>query len=105
MTANTLLSEIRQGIAAESQRMSARDARFEALDKSDIAELSPTAIDNMTCEELVRLIQVSKLPDLLRSDLDQHLPFYDRTVLTRLAHLAQRCCRTYGRGPLRKDAE
>ena len=93
MSVNTLLSESRRGIAAEFQRRTARDARFEALDKSDIAELSATAINNMTCDELVRMIRVAGLPDQLCSNLNKRLPFYDHTALTRLAHLAQRCCR------------
>ena len=38
-------------------------------------------------------------------DLDRHLPFYNHTVLTRLAHLASRCCRNQGQGSLGKDAE
>lgn len=105
MTATSLTRNGRNGDLKELRQALRQCERLEALDKSDIAELSPTAIDNMTCDELVRLIQVANLPVLLRSDLDQHLPFYDRTVLTRLAHLAQRCCRTYGQGPLGKDAE
>jgi len=95
MTVKTQLREDRRGIAVGLQRKSARDAHFEALEKSDIAELSATAINNMTCDELVRMIRVSKLSESLCPNLDEHLPFYDRTVLTRLAHLAQRCCRNY----------
>lgn len=104
MTATSLARDGRNGDLKELLQASRQCEKLEALDKFDIAELSPTAIDNMTCDELVRLIQVANFPDLLRSDLDQHLPFYDRTVLTRLAHLAQRCCRTYVQGPLERDA-
>lgn len=105
MTATSLARDGRKGDLKELRQAPCQSNTLEALDKSDIAELSPTTINNMTCDELVRLIHVANLPDLLRSDLDQHLPFYDRTVLTRLAHLAQRCCRTHGQGPLGKDAE
>jgi len=105
MTVKTLLYEDYRGIATGSRRRSVKYARFEALDKSDIAELSAAAINNMTCDELVRMIRVSNLPTLLRSDIDQHLPFYDHTALTRLAHLAQRCCRSHGQRSVGKDAE
>lgn len=105
MTVNTLRSENRRGIATEFQQMSARNARFEALDKSDIAELSATAINNMTCDELVRMIRVAGLPDQLLPNLDERLPFYDPTVLARLAHLARRCCRNQKPGSLAMDAE
>ena len=88
MTGDSLVHDDRQAVLKGFRRSRARRDAFEALDKSDIAELSAEAINNMTCDELVRMIHVANLPDLLRSDLDQHLPFYDRTVLTRLAHLA-----------------
>lgn len=104
MTVNTLQSKSHRGIAAEFQRRSARDARFEALDKSDIAELSATAINNMTCDELVRMIRVAGLPDQLCPTMGMHLAFFDRTALIRLAHLAQRCCRNHGTGSLLEDA-
>jgi hypothetical protein len=105
MTVNTLLGEYRLGIATEFQRRSARDARFEALDKSDIAELSATAINHMTCDELVRMIRVAGLPGQLSSNLNNRLPFYDHEALSRLAHLAQRCCRIHGQRSVGKDAE
>ena len=105
MTATSLARDGRKGDLKELRQAPCQSNTLEALDKSDIAELSSTTINNMTCDELVRLIQVASLRDLLRFELDQHVPFYDRTVLTRLAHLAQRCCRTHGQGPLGKDAE
>ena len=95
MTVKTRLREDRRGIAVGLQRKSARDAGSEALEKSVIAESSASAIDKMTCAESVRMIRVAKLSESLRPDLDEHLPFYDRTVLTRLAHLPQRCCRNH----------
>jgi hypothetical protein len=105
MTMKSLVHDNRRRVATDFRRRSARSASFEALDKSDIAELSATAINNMTCDELVRMIRVANLAALLRSDLDQHLPFYDRNVLTRLAHLAQRCCRSRGQGSLGNDVQ
>lgn len=105
MTATSLARDGRKGDLKDNQQAPRQCERLEALDKSEIAELSPTVIDDMSCDELARLIQVANLPDRLRSDLCQHLPFHDRTVLTRLAHLAQRCCGTHGQGPLGKDAE
>ena len=105
MTVKQVQHKDRRHIATGFQRRSARDDRFEALDKSDIAELSFAAINNMTCDELVRMIRVAKLPDLLCPNLDEHLPFYDHALLTRLAHLAQRCCRNHGTGSLGEDAE
>jgi len=78
---------------------------FEALEKSDIAELSVTTINRMTCDELVRMIRVAGLPDQLCPNLDKRLPFYDHAVLVRLAHLARRCCRNQRPGSLAMDAE
>ncbi len=96
MTVKTLRHEERRDIAAGFQRRFAGEPRFEALEKSDIAELSATAINKMTPAELVRMIRAANLPALLRPDLDRHLPFYDRMVLTKLAHLARRCCAIKG---------
>jgi hypothetical protein len=96
MTVNTVPGGDRRDIATDFPQRYARDARFEALDKSDVAELSATAINKMTRNELVRMIRVANLPALLRPDLDRHLPFYDHAVLTRLAHLARRCCAIKG---------
>lgn len=105
MSVKAMLSENRRGIATEFQRRSARDARFEAIDKSDIAELSATAINNMTCDELVRMIRVTGLPDQLCPNMNKRLPFYDHTARTRLAHLAPRCCRNQRQRSFGKDAE
>jgi hypothetical protein len=67
--------------------------------------LNAAVINGMTCDELVRMIRAANLPALLSLDLDQHLPFYDRTVLTRLAHLAQRCCCNQRQALRGKDVE
>jgi len=96
MTVKTLKHDEHRSVRTAFRERPAQCDGFEALEKSDIAELSATAINNMNCDELVRMIRVAGLPVLLRPDLDQHLPFYDRTVLTRLAHLAQRCCCSHG---------
>lgn len=66
------------------------------LDKSAVAELSDSAIDNMTCDELVRVIRAASLIDALHSNFDRRLPYYDRTTLRRMAYLARRCCRNQG---------
>lgn len=105
MTVKTLLCDDRRGIAIGFQRRSARDARSEALDKSDIAELSTTAINYMNSDELVRIIRVAGLPAILRSDVDRHLPFYDHAVLARLAYLARRCCGNQNPESRGKEAE
>jgi hypothetical protein len=70
MTATTLARNGRGGDLKDLRQASRQCERLEALDKSDIAELSPTAIDNMTCDELVQFIEVTNLPDLLRFDRD-----------------------------------
>lgn len=67
----------------------------EALDKSDVAELSSVQISRMTCDELVRVIRVAQLP-LLRPDADEQLEFQDRPTLETLVYLARRCCRNQG---------
>lgn len=105
MTARALFREDRPGIAMGLQRRSARDARFEALDKSNISELSTTAINNSTRDELVQTIRVTGLPDRLCAQLRKALPFYDHTTLIRLTYPAQRCCCTHTQGSLGKDAE
>ena len=105
MTVKSLARDDRKVVLKDLRRIPARCDTFEALDKSDIAEWSAAVINDMTCDELVRMIRVANLPVLLRPDLDRHLPFYDHAVLTRLAHLASRCCRNQGQGSLGKDAE
>lgn len=67
-----------------------------ALDKSVVAELSESAIDNMTCDELVRVIRAAALTYALHSNFDHRLPYYDRATLRRMAYLARRCCRNQG---------
>lgn len=105
MTVKSLASDNRKDVLKNIRRSLACCATFEALDKLAVAELSAAVINDMTCDELVRMIRVATLPALLRSDLERHLPFYDHTVLKRLAHLASRCCRKQGPGSFRKDAE
>jgi len=96
MTVKSPARDERGAVLEDSWRIPAQCDKADALDKSDIAAVSATVINDMTCDELVRMIRVANLPALLHSALDQHLPFYDRTMLMRLAHLAQRCCRTQG---------
>lgn len=66
--------------------------RAEALDDETIAEFSQMTISQMTCDELVRVIRVSRLP-MLTAACDEHLEFHDRKTLQLLVNLAQRCCR------------
>ncbi len=105
MSVKSLANDGRRGVRAHFRIRSVLCDGCEALDKADVAELSVTVINNMACDELVRMIRVAGLPDQLCPNLDKRLPFYDHTALTRLAHLAQRCCRNHGHGPLEKDAE
>ncbi len=105
MTVNTVPGGDRRDSATDFPQRYARDARLEALYKLDVAEMSATSINFMTCDELVRIIRVAGLPVKLSHNLDNHLPFYDHTALTPLAHLAQRCCRNQRQGSLIKDAE
>ena len=77
----------------------------EALDKLTVAALGAAVINDMTNDELVRMIRVADLPTLLRPDLDQHLPFCDQMVLTRLAFLARRCCCNQVQNSPAEDAE
>lgn len=104
MTVKILRHDEHRSIRIAFRRKPAGCDGFNALEKTDIDELSATAINNMTCDELVRMIHVANLPTLRRSDLDQHLPFFDRTVLIPLAHLAKRCCRNHGTRSLGEDA-
>lgn len=67
----------------------------EALDKSDVAGMSPMQISRMTCDELIRVIRASQLP-LLRPDTDEQLEFQDRPTLERLVYLSRCCCRNQG---------
>jgi hypothetical protein len=102
MTVKSPARDDRKVVLKNYRQIFTRCDGFEAL---DIAELSAAVINRMTRDELVRMIRVVNLPALLRSDLDQHLPFYDRTVPTRPPSLAQRCCRNHGIGSLGKEAE
>jgi hypothetical protein len=105
MIVKSRANDDRRGVRTDDRERFRRSYGIEALAKSDIAQLTVTAINNMTCDELARLIRGADLPALLRTDLDEHLQFYDRTVLARLAHLAQRCCRNQEPGLLEPDVE
>jgi hypothetical protein len=63
----------------------------DALDQGMIADFPSTRIAAMSCNELVRMIQVADLP-FLTAETCEHLNFYDRQTLERLANLARRCC-------------
>lgn len=104
MTTRSRTEVPRREVLNPARRILTQCDTGEGLDPSTIAELNAATINGMSCEELVRMIRAADLPARLRSDLDQHLPFYDHTVLTRLAHLARRCCRTRGPEVLGEDA-
>lgn len=87
------------------RRSSALSDKCEALDKSTVAELSAAVINDMTYDELVRMIRVADLRALHCPDLDRHFPFFDHMVLKRLAFLARRCCRNQAQHSLAKDGD
>lgn len=64
----------------------------EALDEATIADLPAMKISHMTDDELVRVIRAARILQL-KCASDEHLDYYDRTTLERLAYLARRCCR------------
>ena len=70
-------------------------AADEVLDKPLIAELSNTAIEQMTSDELRHVIAASEHPWTGRR-LERRLAYCDRETLLRLAYLARRCCRNQG---------
>lgn len=105
MTVKSQARGDRRVVRNNVQGIPTRCDTVEALDKGTVAELSAAVINDMTCDELVRVIRVANLPAQLCPDLDRHLPFYDRPVLTRLAYLARQCCRKQESGSLGKDAE
>jgi len=67
----------------------------DALDKHEIAELTPGTICQMTHNELVRVIQAAGLP-LLRKDILGRLDLYNRESLEQMVFMARRCCRNQG---------
>ncbi len=66
-----------------------------ALDKSTVADIPSGLVSQMSREELIRVVQAAELP-LLRARTRERLPYFDRTTLERLVHLARRCCRNQG---------
>lgn len=94
-----ILPKLRTGHEAADaaiQRFSSPTESGEALDKLAIAELITAAIEQMTCDELARLIRATDLPTALRPDLERRLPHYDHETLRRMAYLARRCCQNRG---------
>jgi hypothetical protein len=79
--------QVEQEVRADSRPPFAKDA----LDEGTISELPATRISEMSCDELVRVIQNAHLP-FLSEETIEHLPFRDHQTLERLANLAQRCC-------------
>ena len=105
MLLNPSASADRRNVSADIRERAATSDPIEALEISDITALSVAEINSMTCDELVRLIHVAGLPHRFRPDLDPHLPFYDHTMLKRMAHLAQQFCRNQGTTTLGRHAE
>ena len=60
-TTATRVDEDRDVFVKESLQVAREQDRCEALDKSSVAELSAAMIDEMTCEELVRVIRACLL--------------------------------------------
>jgi hypothetical protein len=58
-----------------------------------IAELPIRSISAMSRDDLIHVIRESQLP-LIDARTLRRLPFFDRSALERLAHLARRCCRS-----------
>jgi len=81
--------------ASDGHKSANASSDEDALDKSLIAEISPTQVSQMTCNEMVQVIRAAKMP-LLRKDVSEHLESYDRETLERLVYLARRCCRNQG---------
>jgi len=61
------------------------------LDKTAVANLTPTEIAGMNRSRLVQVVRVAGLPFLEGND--KRLNHLDREVLQRLACLSRRCCR------------
>lgn len=68
----------------------------DALDKSNVAELTATVIDGMQSDELIRVIRASDLPMLRGPGLARSLAFLDHSTLKRLTFLARQVCRNQG---------
>jgi len=68
------------------------------LNKSEIAELSRTAIDQMTAVELVMVIRGADLPMLPESQTGHHLQDNDLQTLRLLAYLARFSCHNQCQG-------
>lgn len=81
-------TQVSRSIASRPRR---RD-RCEALDKSSVAELTALMIDDMSCDELFRVICASELPRLLCFDVWWNISLHARETLRRLAYLARQCC-------------
>lgn len=63
--------------------------------KGLVAEMSMTDIHRLSNDKLVALILAAEVP-LFRKDVNDHLPYYDRTTLEQLAFLARRTVRNQG---------
>ncbi|HTN76893.1 MAG TPA: hypothetical protein VL096_16660, partial [Pirellulaceae bacterium] len=57
------------------------------FDKTTIAELDASSIEQLTTDDLVRIIRVAELPLHQAAEVQHRLPYYDRATLSRLAHL------------------
>ena len=93
--ASSITKQLRPSIEKQKTARIPLKQPEDALDKSDVAELSLLKISRMTCDELIRVIRAAQLP-LLRPDADEQLEFQDRPTLERLVYLARRCCRNQG---------
>jgi hypothetical protein len=88
-----------RGVKQEIRAGNRPPVGMDAWDPETISELPAAKISQMSCDELVRVIQHAHLP-FLSEETVEHLPFRDHQTLERLASLSQRCCfnRTTHRG-------
>jgi hypothetical protein len=63
-----------------------------ALDKSIVASIPATLIEQMTREELLQMISVADVPLWRGTECDELLSHKDDELLRRMAYLARQCC-------------
>jgi hypothetical protein len=90
MTPN-LLARVLTEVEQATRTSNCAPPAIDALDQQTISDLPAARISEMSCGELVRVIQNAHLP-FLSEETSAHLPFRDRRTLERLANLSQRCC-------------
>lgn len=105
MIVNAIVSDESKQFRARQWRSPQRCYLPSFPDKLSISKLAAEAINQMSCAELVLLIRDAGLPGPFGPELERRLPFYDRTALLRLAHLAKRCCQNRESNYLEKSLD